>query len=106
MPDPLLYVQSLGAAALASALCVLAIAARPSPASTTRLTYACCFASSFGILAGCALLKWRFPWPPANALDRFMTILIPVCLSVEFVLGIRPFRPAIAWALRLAVAGA
>jgi hypothetical protein len=106
MPDPLLYLQSLGGAALVSALCVLALSARPSPVSAIRLNYACGFASSLGILTGCALLKWRLPWPPANALDRFMSILIPACVAVELVLGIRPLRPVIAWTLRLAVAGA
>jgi hypothetical protein len=104
MPDPLLFLQSLGAAALVSALCVLAVAAHQRPVTVTRLTLACGFAFSLGVFSGCALLHWRLPWPPVNALDRFVAILLPACLSVEFVLGIRPFGPAVAWALRSALA--
>jgi hypothetical protein len=97
MPEPLLYLQSLGAVALASVVCVLALAGRRA-VGPGRLNAACVLGACLGIAAGCLLLRWRLVWPPASALDRVVTLIIPAALSIELVAG---FRPAFARALRV-----
>lgn len=46
------------------------------------------FAMSCGILAGYVILNFSWPWPPANALDRFLTIVLPAILIIEFIAAI------------------
>ncbi len=86
MPEPLLYVQSLGAAALAGAVCVLAMAARRA-VGPVQLNAACVLGGCLGVAAGCFLLRWRLVWPPPSALDRVVMIIIPAASSIELVAG-------------------
>ena len=67
MPEPLLYLQSLGAAAVFGAAGVLVLAGRRA-AGPARLNAACVLAGCLGIIAGCWLLRWHLVWPPASAL--------------------------------------
>src|SRR5579872_2513974 len=99
MPEPLLYMQSLGAATLVGALSVLAVAGRRG-ASCVQLNAACVLGGCLGMAAGCWLLRWQLVWPPASALDRVVTIIIPAGLSVELVAAGPWIRPAFGWALR------
>jgi hypothetical protein len=105
MPEPLLYLQSLGAAAVAGAVCVLALAGRRA-VSPARLNAACILGGCLGMVAGCLLLRWRPVWPPASALDRVVTFVIPAALSIELVAGFPSVRPAFARALRVAFVAA
>jgi len=106
MPDPLLYLESMGAAAIASALCVLAMAAWRRPAGTTRFNAACVLAMCLGIVAGNSVLSLGMTWPPANGLDRLMTVVIPAALAIELIAGIQRLPSAVAWFLRLGLAAA
>jgi hypothetical protein len=94
MPEPLLYLQSLGAATLASAVCVLVLAGWRA-AGSGRLNAACTLGGCLGIAAGCLFLRWRLVWPPASALDRVVTLVIPAALSIELVAS----RPGVGSAL-------
>lgn len=98
MPEPLLYVQSLGTAALAGALCVLAVAGWRG--ASVQLNAACVLGGCLGTSAGCWLLRWQLVWPPASALDRVVTVIIPAGMCVELVAAGPWIRPAFGWVLR------
>jgi hypothetical protein len=100
MPEPLLYLQSLGAAAAISAAGVLAMAGRRA-VSPARLNAACVLGGCLGMIAGCWLLRWHLVWPPASALDRVVTLMIPAAMGIELVAGLPSVRPALARALRV-----
>src|SRR5690349_19154256 len=123
MPEPVLYIQAMGVAAVVSAVCVLAVAARgilprfhrgierglshsdgAARHDAPRLNSACVLAVGVGILAGAYLLRWRFVWPPASGLDRFLSVVMPTTLVVELIAGFRCVRPAAAWFLRMILA--
>ena len=104
MPDPLLYLKAMGAAAIASAMFVLAMGrVRPS-ASTTWLNSACVLGIGLGLALGCDVLSLRLAWPPVNGLDRFFTIVVPAVLSIELIAGFQRVPPWAAWLLRMSLA--
>jgi len=45
-------------------------------------------AMTCGVLAGYFTLNFSWPWPPANALDRFLTIVLPAILIIELIAAI------------------
>ena len=104
MPEPLLYLKTLGVAAVASALIVLAMARVRRPASATRLNSACVLAVGLGLVVGYITLSLRIVWPPANGLDRFLTILVPATLCIELIAGFPRVPRWFAWFLRISLA--
>lgn len=106
MPDPVLYSKAMGAAALVSALLVLAVGAARRPVGALRANLACLLAVVLGASLGFALLKAWPAWPPASALDRFLTIVLPAAILVELIAA-PPRTPGwLAWLLRLCLAAA
>jgi hypothetical protein len=85
MPDPLLYLKSLGTAAVISALMALITAACSK--SEKPVTVGPLLAAALGMVGGCWILGWVWRWPPVSALDRFVEVLIPVCLVSEILAG-------------------
>ncbi|HQU46210.1 MAG TPA: hypothetical protein PK867_25580, partial [Pirellulales bacterium] len=87
MPDPVECLLAALAAAGASAVLVVALGwlrwANPA-----WMNAACVVASGLGIALGCGVLKLRPEWPPANALDRLLTIVLPAATTVELVAGL------------------
>jgi hypothetical protein len=83
MPDPLLYLQAFVAAAGVSALVVLALRWRQTSSSAIRVTGVCVAGVAVGQAAGVYWLRLSINWPPASALDRYLTILLPATLLVE-----------------------
>lgn len=106
MPEPVLYLESLGAAAIVSALCVLAMTAVPRPVNTARLNSACVLGMGLGIAVGNYVLSLRLGWPPANGLDRFVIVVIPAALGVELIAGFQRVPPSAGWFLRISLAAA
>lgn len=106
MPDPVLYLKAMGAAAIASAMVVLAMAGPRRSAGTTWLTWACVLGIGFGLAAGCYLLSVRFIWPPVKGLDRFITIVVPAVLAIELIAGFQRVPRWAAWFLRISLAAA
>src|SRR5579863_8713516 len=104
MPEPLLYLESMGAAAIASVLCVLAIAARRQPITAPQFNSTCVLALGLGIVAGKCVLSPNLVWPPVNGLDRLMTIVVPAALGIELAAGFQRVPPKVAWILRLVLA--
>ena len=104
MPEPLLYLQALGVAAVVSAMCVLVIGGVRRPASPPRRNMACVLGMGFGLALGYYVLSLRLAWPPANGLDRFLTIVVPAALGIEWIAGFQRVPPWLAWFLRLSLA--
>ncbi len=126
MPDPLLYLKSMGAAAIVSALIVLAMAmtgqivaalaksvgirgmthALGERGYTTWLNSACVLAMGLGLAVGCDLLAMRWAWSPAKGLDRLLMIVVPMALGVELIAGIQRLPRWVTWFLRASLAAA
>jgi hypothetical protein len=119
MPEPLLFLKSMGAAALASTVFVLAVvwtrslvgAAQSSltqssstPSPSTWLNSACVLATGFGLTVGCVVTSLQVAWPPASALDRFLTIVVPAVLGVELIAGFERVPRPVAWLFRMGLA--
>ena len=121
MPDPLLYLQAMGSAAICSAIVVLAVVRLRQSASSELqtselpacglptsgwLNSACVLAIGLGLALGYDVLSLRLAWPPVNGLDRFLTIIIPAALGIELIAGIQSVPRPVAWLLRLSLVAA
>jgi hypothetical protein len=104
MPDPLLYLKAIAAAAIVSAMFVLAVASARRSAGTAWLNLACVLGIGFGLAAGCHLLSVRFAWPPVKGLDRFDMIVVPAVLVIELIAGFERVPSWTAWLLRICLA--
>lgn len=99
MPQPLVYLQAMAAAALVSALLVAMLRKALPPASSAIL------AAGLGLACGCLVLPIRIAWPPVNGLDRFLTIIMPATIAVELVASSTRVSQRVGWLLRLGLAG-
>ena len=106
MPDPLLYYKAMATAAIVSAMSVLAMAGLRRSSGTTWLNSACVLGIGFGLTAGYYVLSLRLAWPPVNALERFLEIVIPVALGIELVAGFLRVPNWVASFLRLSLVAA
>jgi hypothetical protein len=106
MPDPLLYLAAIAAAALAAALLVAAILwmSRANPgknATSTRANVATVVGMAGGLIAGYWVLDLYLSWPPVNALDRLLTIVLPLAVGSELVAAFEKVPRWLAWTLRM-----
>ena len=108
MPDPVLYLKSLGSAAVVSAMIVLAmaLAGRRRPVDAVRLSFAGVAGMGVGLATGLSLLSLNVAFPPAIALDRFLTIVLPAGMIIECVATSQRVPSWFAWTLRLTLAAA
>jgi len=106
MPDPILIVQSMAAAALTAAVVVLLARWPRQTFSSARGSAACVLGVGVGVLVGCWRLGIRPHWPPLEDQDRLLIILLPAIVVVEFAAALLGRAPYLAWLLRLIVAAA
>ena len=106
MPEPLLYLKAMGAAAIVSAMFVLAMVAVRRAASTTWQNKACIPGISLGLAVGYSVLSFQPAWPPVNALDRLLAIVIPGALGIELIAGFQRIPQWVAWFLRMILVAA
>jgi hypothetical protein len=106
MPDPVLFLKAILAAAGVSAIFVLAFGWYRKPASTTRLNAASVLGISLGIVLGYSILGLVPEWPPTNGLDRFLTIVGPAVVGIELIAGCQSIPRRLVWILRLSLAAA
>jgi hypothetical protein len=106
MPDLLLYLKAVGAAAIVSAMFVLAMIGGRRKATSTWLNSMCVLGMSLGLTVGYYVLSLRLAWPPANGLDRFLTIVVPAALVIEWLAGLRRAPRWLAWCLRMSLVAA
>jgi hypothetical protein len=104
MHDPLLYVAAQAAAAVASIVFVLAINRFWKPVSTLHFQAASIVGIAGGLGAGYYFLRLHVAWPPLNGLDRFLTIVLPAALCIEFAATISRVQRSLAWLMRFALA--
>ncbi len=104
MPDPVLWFEAMGLAALVSFATLMAVVwpgrgrvQRPAALGPTT-------ALALGIAAGCAILGIHPRWPLAEDQDRLLAIVLPMALGVELATAFA--RPRwLAWTGRLLVVG-
>jgi hypothetical protein len=120
MPDPLVYLKAIGTAAFVSGLFVVLVSVvvlvsarrrrhhrrseRPSQLDSVWLNSACIGGIGFGLVCGYHVLSMDLVWPPANGLDRFMSVVIPVTLVIEFFAGFERVPRWFVWLLRVSFA--
>ena len=97
MPEPLLYVTSFAVALIASALFVLVIT-RLRRVQTTSLNLISATAIGVGMAIGFLVMKQQWAWPPASALDRFLTIILPAAICIQWIAA---FERTPLWLTRL-----
>ncbi|HVC96404.1 MAG TPA: hypothetical protein VND64_22150 [Pirellulales bacterium] len=106
MPDTVLHLKAVCAAAGASALFVLALSCARRPASAARVNAACVLAIGLGLALGCQVLQLPLSWPPASGLDRLLTIVFPAVIAIELIAALRSVPRWFAWSLRIGLAAA
>jgi len=113
MPDPFLYLQAMAVAAIAGAVTMFVAAwFATSPFAPQKFTAAhwlnpaAAVAVVLGLMAGYVVMQLRTGWPPANALDRLLLILLPCLFLLEIAAGLPQLPRVIAWGLRCAFAAA
>jgi len=103
MPDPIVLLQALAAAAVAAFITLLAglpwRTSRPACASL-----ACLLGTSLGLGIGCWILGVLPHWPMREDQDRLLLGLLPAVLVVEVLAMFMSRAPWLAWSLRLLVA--
>ena len=104
MPEPLLYLKAMGAAAIVSAMIVLAMVTARRHASTTWLNFSCVLGIGLGLVVGYGVVSLRLAWPPVNGLDRFLTITVPLTIGIELIAGFQNVPRRVAWLLRMSLA--
>jgi hypothetical protein len=56
-----------------------------------------------GLLAGYWVLDLYVSWPPVNALDRFLTIILPLAVAIELLAAAERVPRWLAWGLRISL---
>ncbi len=104
MPDPLLYLQAMGVAAIVSASIALAMVTvwRSHGKSWPNSAYV--LAIGFGIALGCHWLAFRWQWPPTNGLNRLLICVLPGTGAIEMVAGCSTKLTRFAWLARFCLA--
>jgi hypothetical protein len=89
MPDPFQYMIALLAAFTASFLAIFIsqLAMRATIPSLARFAFM--VGLVLGLWPGYRILGFASRWPPVNALDRFLMIVLPAAMIVEFIGTVR-----------------
>jgi hypothetical protein len=109
MPDLILYLQAICTSAVVStvfvsATFVLVVSwARRAP-NFAWLNAICVGAMASGLACGYHILFYPLAWPPMNALDRFIAIVMPVALGIECFASFSAKRQWLVWCLRVCLA--
>ena len=101
MPEPLLYLKAMGAAAFVSAMVVLALAGVRRPATAMRLSVASILALGIGLAVGYFVLSLQLAWPPRNGLDRFLLLIVPAAFVIELLAACDRSPRWIVWLVRM-----
>jgi hypothetical protein len=99
-----LLLKALGAAAVAAALVLFAIAQPWSKSSTGRTDLAWVLAIGTGFYLGCWILGLLPHWPPRDCAGRLLLVVFPAALAVEGVAALPKIPAWLGIILKLAVA--
>ena len=87
MPDPFQYTMAL-LAAIAVSIIAVAGARKVLRLRAHRLANVVeVFGIIVGLIAGYRVLQFEWVWPPTNAINRFLTIVLPAAVIVELISG-------------------
>ena len=101
MPDPILFVKAMIAAASAGAVCMLAAGWDRKVPSATRVNVAALLAVALALALGCDVFKILPHWPAGNVLDRFLLFVLPAALVIELLAAAPRIPRWPVWGLRL-----
>ena len=104
MPDPVLFLKAVAASGAVSAIVVAVFTLLRGSASSPRINAACILGIAIGACVGCRVLELAPHWPPVDALDRFLFILLPASIMVELIAGFARVPRPMAWVLRVGLA--
>lgn len=88
MPDPFELVKAAIASTVASVLIIIGCRVVMGKRAKLLSDVCCVMALGGGLWAGYYALEFAWTWLPANALNRFLTIILPVSLIVELLAAI------------------
>ena len=88
MPDPISYLKASIAAVVASAMIVLAFRLVMRKSVHSIAAVICVLAVAGGVVAGYRVLQFSWTWPAANALNRFLMIVLPATVIVELLAAV------------------
>ncbi|MFP6764927.1 MAG: hypothetical protein VB858_14975, partial [Planctomycetaceae bacterium] len=106
MPEPWLYLQAMGAAAIVSLSLVLLTVQMWSRVSAGWLNVVCLLGIGAGLACGDCLLSLRLAWPPVSGRDRLWLVIVPAVFCIEAVAGFPRVPRWNAWTLRLSLIAA
>lgn len=111
MPDVLLFLKASVLSFSASTVTVLTLMFLVGRRERLTATHSCqsvvlLFGCLLGAITGFAALKFQWAWPPGNALNRFLELLLPAIVFSELLVSTRRLPPWAVWMLRSAVAAA
>src|SRR5258708_24214934 len=87
MPDPILFVKAMAAAAAASAVLALAVGRIRRPAGAGPINIACVLGIALGLIAGYWVLDLLPRESPQNVRDRFLALVLPAALGIALIAG-------------------
>src|SRR4051794_14598171 len=106
MPDPFLYSLAMIGAASVSMLFILTLGWLFRANSSGRINLVAVPGIGLGLATGFAILKLQLDWPPTNAIGRFLLIVIPISIGIEFVGSFVRLPRWVVWLLRMLLAAA
>lgn len=104
MPDPVLYAKAIGASILASVVFLLLAWACKRYWPKSAWSIFTLLAIAGGLFAGSYVLGTANWFPPKNALDRLMLVVLPTVLMVELAALWKRLPRWVVWVARLIVA--
>lgn len=104
MPDPVVILQAMAAAALVAAAILLGSAGWKRPGDAGRMAIGWPLAIGVGFLIGAVMLGQRPGSLPGTDKDRLLLLVVPAAMVVEAALAASQPAPIWRWAIRLVVA--
>lgn len=106
MPDPILMLKAMLAAAILAAAAAFAFGRFGGKTPSPWLSFGTIVGTTIGFGVGIWLLGLRPNWPPREDTDRFLFVLLPAVIVVELAAAHAGKWQWAAWPLRLALAAA
>jgi hypothetical protein len=88
MPDPILMLEAMGAAAATAAVVLLLFGWPWRTPHAAWIAAGWAIGVGLGLAVGCSLLKIPLHWPPAEDQDRFLLLVMPAVFGVELLAAV------------------
>ena len=90
MPDPFQYTMALLDAFAVSFFAIAGARSFPRWRACRTANVVEVIAVVAGLVAGYRVLQFEWVWPPSNAINRFLTVILPTAFIVELISGLAP----------------